>query len=358
MKVALICDRSVLRIGWSVDRCGAPLNRGRWRLQAIRRCAELHAPDRPGRRPLRWQRPPAGLRHHAVFPALDSRLRQAARRWPSAPALLTFRYSVQVQMLAPCSDDWAVAFAGLGFHPWYQGADACDARKATGCHSIEEFREHHMSHTAAAARHRRGRGAPRPAYDPPCHDRWQRGEIGSEARRGHPPTHCANIHPGESGGVRANLGRYVLAAHRLMTGVSRASAQPAGAPGAGCPSARAGGTAAVPGARERTYISPSTPLHGTHGTRVKDQTRVYLPDWRDLQRLRYTNLLRCRPAGRAAAAGARRAEPAPPGRYMHRARSAYKAALTGLQWTWPRWSSTRCRHRGPSGRAAPAQRAV
>ena len=144
-------------------------------------------------------------------------------------------------------------------------------------------------------------------------------------------TYCSNIHPGESWAeVRANLVRYVPAVRdRLMTG---------GEFGIGLRlSARAAQELAAPGAleelqqflaRERLYIFTFNGFpYGTfHGTRVKDE--VYLPDWRDPLRLRYTNLLAdllaaLLPAGSPG-------EPALEGS-VSTAPGAYKAALTGPQ---------------------------
>ncbi len=107
-------------------------------------------------------------------------------------------------------------------------------------------------------------------------------------------TYCSNIHPGESWAeVRANLGRHVLAVRdRLM---------PDGKFGVGLRlSARAAAELSAPAAlaefrdflaRHRMYVFTINgfPYGAFHGTRVKDE--VYLPDWRDPERLRYTNLL-------------------------------------------------------------------
>ena len=107
-------------------------------------------------------------------------------------------------------------------------------------------------------------------------------------------TYCSNIHPGESWAeVRANFDRYVLAVRdRLM---------PEGEFGIGLRlSARAADELAVPAVlaefkdylrRHRLYVFTLNGFpYGTfHGARVKEG--VYLPDWRDPERLRYTDLL-------------------------------------------------------------------
>ena len=107
-------------------------------------------------------------------------------------------------------------------------------------------------------------------------------------------TYCSNIHPGESWAeVRANFDRHVLAVRdRLL---------PDGDFGIGLRlSARAAGELAEPAAlaefknflrRSRMYVFTINGFpHGTfHGVRVKEA--VYLPDWRDPERLRYSNLL-------------------------------------------------------------------
>ena len=107
-------------------------------------------------------------------------------------------------------------------------------------------------------------------------------------------TYCSNIHPGESWAeVRGNLARYVPAVRDRLI--------PEGEFGIGLRlSARAAEELSAPGAldelrqflaRERLYVFTLNGFpYGTfHGTRVKDE--VYLPDWRDPQRLRYTNQL-------------------------------------------------------------------
>ena len=107
-------------------------------------------------------------------------------------------------------------------------------------------------------------------------------------------TYCSNIHPGESWAeVRANFDRYVIAVRdRVM---------PEGDFGVGLRlSARAAAELSEPAAlaefrdflgRSRMYVFTINGFaYGTfHGTRVKED--VYLPDWRDPQRLRYTDLL-------------------------------------------------------------------
>lgn len=107
-------------------------------------------------------------------------------------------------------------------------------------------------------------------------------------------TYCSNVHPGESWAeVRANLDRHVRAVRdRLM---------PGRAFGVGLRlSARAAVELSEPAvldefrqflARSGLYVFTLNGFpYGTfHGTRVKEG--VYLPDWRDPQRLRYTNRL-------------------------------------------------------------------
>ncbi len=107
-------------------------------------------------------------------------------------------------------------------------------------------------------------------------------------------SYCSNIHPGESWAeVRANFDRYVVAVRdRLVS---------EGDFGIGLRlSARAAAELAEPAVlaefrdflrRNRMYVFTLNGFpYGTfHGTRVKEE--VYLPDWRDPQRLRYTNLL-------------------------------------------------------------------
>lgn len=107
-------------------------------------------------------------------------------------------------------------------------------------------------------------------------------------------TYCSNIHPGESWAeVRANFDRHVVAVRdRLM---------PEGDFGIGLRlSARAAAELSAPAVlaefrdflrRQRMYVFTLNGFpYGTfHGTRVKEG--VYLPDWRDPERLRYTNQL-------------------------------------------------------------------
>lgn len=107
-------------------------------------------------------------------------------------------------------------------------------------------------------------------------------------------TYCSNIHPGETWPeVRANLERYVPAV--------RGAVAPGGEFGIGLRlSARAAADLADARtfdefneflSRERLYVFTLNgfPYGAFHGTRVKDD--VYLPDWRDAERLRYTNAL-------------------------------------------------------------------
>lgn len=107
-------------------------------------------------------------------------------------------------------------------------------------------------------------------------------------------TYCSNIHPGESWAeVRANLGRHAVAVRDRL--------QPAGDFGIGLRlSARAAAELTDAAtlaefmaflARERMYVFTINGFpYGTfHGQCVKEA--VYLPDWRDPERLRYTNQL-------------------------------------------------------------------
>lgn len=107
-------------------------------------------------------------------------------------------------------------------------------------------------------------------------------------------TYCSNIHPGESWAeVRSNLERYVTAVRDRL--------RPAGDFGVGLRlSGRAAAELSVPEAlrefrdflaRNRMYVFTINGFpYGTfHDTRVKEA--VYLPDWRDPERLRYTNQL-------------------------------------------------------------------
>jgi len=107
-------------------------------------------------------------------------------------------------------------------------------------------------------------------------------------------TYCSNIHPGESWAeVRANLGSHVLAVRDRL--------RPEGDFGVGLRlSARAAAELSEPSVlaelqsflrRSGLYVFTINGFpYGTfHGTRVKED--VYLPDWRDPERLRYTNQL-------------------------------------------------------------------
>ena len=107
-------------------------------------------------------------------------------------------------------------------------------------------------------------------------------------------TYCSNIHPGESWAeVRANFDRYVVAVRDRLT--------PEVDFGVGLRlSARAAAELSDPAVlaefrdflrRSRMYVFTINGFpYGTfHGTRVKEG--VYLPDWRDPERLRYTDLL-------------------------------------------------------------------
>jgi len=107
-------------------------------------------------------------------------------------------------------------------------------------------------------------------------------------------TYCSNIHPAESWAeVRANFDRYVVAV--------RARLVPDGEFGVGLRlSARAAAELSEPAVlaefrdfleRSRMYVFTINGFpHGTfHGARVKEA--VYQPDWRDPERLRYSNLL-------------------------------------------------------------------
>ena len=107
-------------------------------------------------------------------------------------------------------------------------------------------------------------------------------------------TYCSNIHPGESWAeVRANFDRFVLSVRDRL--------DVDGDFGIGLRlSARAASELSAPDTlaefreflrRERMYVFTINGFpYGTfHGARVKED--VYLPDWRDPERLRYTNEL-------------------------------------------------------------------
>lgn len=107
-------------------------------------------------------------------------------------------------------------------------------------------------------------------------------------------TYCSNIHPGESwAAVRNNLERYFTAVHQRVA--------PDAEFGVGLRlSAQAAGELAEPAAfdqfrdflqRKRLYVFTINGFpYGTfHDARVKEA--VYLPDWRDPERLRYTDQL-------------------------------------------------------------------
>ena len=107
-------------------------------------------------------------------------------------------------------------------------------------------------------------------------------------------TYCSNIHPGESWAeVRANFDRHVVAVRERVL--------PEGDFGIGLRlSARAAAELSEPAVlaefreflrRHRMYVFTLNGFpYGTfHGTRVKED--VYLPDWRDPERLRYTDQL-------------------------------------------------------------------
>ena len=107
-------------------------------------------------------------------------------------------------------------------------------------------------------------------------------------------TYCSNIHPGETWAeVRENLERYVTRVRdRVCTGRPfgiglRLSARAA----ADLSDAATFDEFAAFLARERMYVFTVNGFpYGTfHGTRVKED--VYLPDWRDDERVRYTDQL-------------------------------------------------------------------
>ena len=146
-------------------------------------------------------------------------------------------------------------------------------------------------------------------------------------------TYCSNIHPGESWAeVRANLGRHVLAVRDRL--------RPEGAFGVGLRlSARAAADLSAPLVlaelqdflrRSGLYVFTINgfPYGPFHGTRVKED--VYLPDWRDPERLRYTNQLADLLAALLPAAAA--GEPAIEGS-VSTVPGAFKPALGGPQDT-------------------------
>ena len=107
-------------------------------------------------------------------------------------------------------------------------------------------------------------------------------------------TYCSNIHPGESwADVRANIGRYFPAvrdrvAPGEMFGIGlRLSARAARELGSGDALAEFREFMA----QKNLYVFTINGFpYGTfHGTRVKEE--AYLPDWRDEERLRYTDEL-------------------------------------------------------------------
>lgn len=107
-------------------------------------------------------------------------------------------------------------------------------------------------------------------------------------------TYCSNIHPGESWAeVRTNLARHVT---RVRDTVCAHAPFGIGLRLSGRAAAELNEPAAFDEftgflARERMYVFTVNGFpYGTfHGTRVKED--VYLPDWREAERLRYTNQL-------------------------------------------------------------------
>jgi len=106
--------------------------------------------------------------------------------------------------------------------------------------------------------------------------------------------YCSNIHPGENWqDVQANLSRHTPGIHQALN--------PTGSFGIGLRlSAAAVGELAQPAAlaefksflaASNTYVFTINgfPYGPFHGTRVKED--VYLPDWKDAERLRYSNQL-------------------------------------------------------------------
>lgn len=107
-------------------------------------------------------------------------------------------------------------------------------------------------------------------------------------------TYCSNIHPGESWAeVRANVERYFPAVRdRVAPDVEfgiglRLSARAARELGSG--DALAQFREFMAGNKLYVFTINGFPYGTFHGTRVKEE--VYLPDWRDQERLRYTDEL-------------------------------------------------------------------
>ena len=107
-------------------------------------------------------------------------------------------------------------------------------------------------------------------------------------------TYCSNIHPGESwADVRANIGRYFPAvrdrvAPGQLFGIGlRLSARAARELGIG--DALAEFREFLDRNKLYVFTINGFPYGTFHGTRVKEE--VYLPDWRDEERLRYTDEL-------------------------------------------------------------------
>ena len=107
-------------------------------------------------------------------------------------------------------------------------------------------------------------------------------------------TYCSNIHPGESwADVRANIGRYFPAvrdrvAPGQLFGIGlRLSARAARELGSG--DALAEFREFLDRNKLYVFTINGFPYGTFHGTRVKEE--VYLPDWRDEERLRYTDEL-------------------------------------------------------------------
>lgn len=107
-------------------------------------------------------------------------------------------------------------------------------------------------------------------------------------------TYCSNIHAGETWAqVRANLGRYVPAVRAAVAPQSEfgIGLRLSGRAAADLAAAEAFGEFVDFLARERFYVFTLNgfPYGAFHGTRVKED--AYLPDWRDPERLRYTDAL-------------------------------------------------------------------